>query len=141
MKKNSLFTTVLAVFVCLFVLSCAQKSKSKASSAPSPAKPPASMNHEEIRKEILVEKKNIKACYDNELKTTKDLHGKIVLQWDIVDTGQTENIKAVSNELNEGLADCIKKVIGKMKFKAPPKKQIARVKFPFIFNAAKPDKK
>lgn len=105
----------------------------------------AKIEREEIRKAIIKHRKEIKSCYDNELKKAKkDIFGKIIFQWDIDENGRVvteeskhaQKAKVVKDTLgNEKVSTCILNILVNTEFPKPPDGQIARVKFPFSFAA------
>jgi TonB family protein len=87
-----------------------------------------------IRRVIVANQNQLKACYERALGSESDLHGKVVLSWDISDSGSASNVRVKESSLeNMRLEQCLLKLVTNWRFPAPPRDQIAEVTFPFIF--------
>lgn len=96
----------------------------------------AGMDKEAIRRVIREHIREIRSCYERELQRSPDLYGKIVLQWDIEEGGRVGRAVTKSNALgNDAVASCILARLRTWKFPDPPKDQIGRVDFPFVFSS------
>ncbi len=81
-------------------------------------------------------KKQINQRYERELQRSPDLFGKIVLEWDIEEEGRVSRVVTKSNALgNDSVANCIMGRLKTWKFPDPPKDQVGRVVFPFVFSS------
>lgn len=96
----------------------------------------AGMDKEAIRRVIRDHLREIRSCYERELQRSPDLYGKVVLQWDIEDAGRVGRAVIKNNALgNDSVANCILARLKTWKFPDPPKDQIGRVDFPFVFSS------
>jgi len=94
------------------------------------------MDKEAIRRVIREHIREIRNCYEKELQRSPDLYGKIVLEWDIEEEGRVSRVVAKSNALgNDNVANCIMSRLKMWKFPDPPKDQVGRVIFPFVFSS------
>lgn len=94
------------------------------------------MDKEAIRRVIREHIREIRNCYEKELQRSPDLYGKIVLEWDIEEEGRVSRCVVKSNALgNDNVANCIVNRLKTWKFPDPPKDQIGRVIFPFVFSS------
>jgi predicted component of type VI protein secretion system len=94
------------------------------------------MDKEAIRRVIREHIREIKNCYDRELQRSPDLFGKLVLEWDIEEEGRVSRVAVKSNALgNESVANCITSRLRTWKFPDPPKDQVGRVIYPFVFSS------
>lgn len=96
----------------------------------------ATMDKEAIRRVIRDHIREIRNCYERELQRSPDLYGKIVLEWDIEDAGRVGRAVVKSNALgNNSVANCILSRLKTWKFPDPPKDQVGRVDYPFVFSS------
>lgn len=94
------------------------------------------MDKEAIRRVIREHIREIRNCYEKELQRSPDLYGKIVLEWDIEEEGRVSRTAVKSNALgNDSVANCIASRLKTWKFPDPPKDQVGRVSFPFVFSS------
>jgi hypothetical protein len=94
------------------------------------------MDKEAIRRVIREHIREIRNCYERELQRSPDLYGKIVLEWDIEEEGRVSRCVVKSNAIgNDAVANCIVNRLKTWKFPDPPKDQIGRVIFPFVFSS------
>lgn len=97
---------------------------------------PGTMDREAIRRVIREHIREIRNCYERELQRSPDLYGKLVLEWDIEEAGRVSRVAVKSNELgNKSVAQCIMSHLKTWKFPDPPKDQIGRVVYPFVFSS------
>jgi len=95
-----------------------------------------SIDKEAIRRVIRKNKRAIKACYELALNRNKNLYGKLVLQWSIIERGKAIKPKVVSNSLNDKeVANCIKRKLVTWRFPEPPANTEGVVTFPFVFSS------
>ena len=93
-----------------------------------------SLDREAIRRVILKNKRAIKNCYDRELNKNKDLYGKLVLRWNIVEQGRVTQAKVVNSSLgNRNVAKCIITRLKTWRFPEPPPDTEGQVTYPFVF--------
>jgi hypothetical protein len=112
-------------FILLFLSGC--------KTAPPVEEVSAGMDKEAIRHVIRDNLVPIRHCYEKELKAHKDLHGKLVLEWDIEGGGKVTKV-AVKKSFNANVDQCIADVIKSTKFPEPPKGSVGRIVFPFVFS-------
>lgn len=94
------------------------------------------MDKEAIRRVIREHLREIRNCYEQELQKSPDLYGKVVLEWDIEEEGRVSRVSTKSNALgNDRVANCIMSRLKMWKFPDPPKDQVGRVIFPFVFSS------
>lgn len=94
------------------------------------------MDKEAIRRVIRDHIREIRNCYERELQRSPDLYGKIVLEWDIEEEGRVSRVVTKNNALgNDAVANCIMGRLKMWKFPDPPKDQVGRVVFPFVFSS------
>lgn len=96
----------------------------------------AQVDKEAIRRKIKDHFPEVKECYSNSLKEKPELQGKVVVNFDVDDTGSVKNAK--TDEVKSTLKDekfnsCLTEKMQAWKFPAPPKGQIANISYPFIF--------
>ena len=81
----------------------------------------------------------IQYCYMAALPAKPDIKGKLTVKWTINLTGKVHGVQIVGNTLkDEKVERCIRKVIGRMRFKEP-KVGICIVKLPFLFSTTSED--
>lgn len=96
----------------------------------------STIDKEAVRRVIVRNRSAIKSCYDVELTKNPNVTGKIVLEWEIVNTGKMQNAKVKSSDIsNRALAECIINRLRVLKFPDPGPNEIAKVAFPFVFEA------
>lgn len=90
-----------------------------------------------LRGAIRDSRRNFKKCYDQALKRSPSASGKIVIQWDIEEKGNASlAVVRLNHTGDDEFGQCVKNKIEKIKFPQPPKGQVARVIFPFIFESS-----
>lgn len=78
----------------------------------------------------------IRSCYEVALQLQPDLKGKLTVKWTINLTGKVQGVQIVGNTMkNQKVETCVKKVVGRMRFKKP-KGGICIIKWPFVFSSA-----
>jgi hypothetical protein len=94
------------------------------------------MDKEAIRRVIREHIREIRSCYERELQKSPELYGKLILEWDIEEEGRVSRVSVKSNALgNATVASCIMTRLKTWKFPDPPKDQIGRVVYPFVFSS------
>lgn len=91
------------------------------------------MDKEQIRRAIREHLGEIRQCFDNRRREDPNVHGRLVLEWDVWSNGFAHDIRA-KKPLDPKLDSCI---IDKMKtwqFPLPPKGMVGRVSYPFVFD-------
>lgn len=92
------------------------------------------IDREAIRRVILKNKRQIKACYDRALNRNRDLYGKLVIEWHIEEKGVVTKARVKSNSLgSKSVGNCIVRRLRTWRFPEPPKDQVAQVAYPFVF--------
>jgi hypothetical protein len=94
------------------------------------------MDREAIRRVIREHLREIRNCYERELQHTPDLYGKVVIEWDIESEGRVARAGIKRDEIgNQSVGDCIVSRLRTWKFPDPPKDQVGRVSYPFVFSS------
>ena len=131
MKK---YIIVLSLFI--FIASCAHEPTLLGTFDIDSPEFAGTVDREKIRQVIRENMKSFQACYNEALKRNKDCHGKIEVEWDIIDKGVVTNAKTVRSTLKDTQFDeCMVTAITKLTFPEPPPTQVARVKYPFVFSS------
>jgi hypothetical protein len=79
--------------------------------------------------------RDVKVCYETELKKNPKLSGQFFIHWTIDGAGATRNIYLVSNTMPDAkVADCVMALVPAWRFPAPTGGSVD-VKFPFVFRA------
>lgn len=95
-----------------------------------------SMDREAIRRVIREHLREIRNCYERELQRTPDLYGKVVITWDIVEGGRVSQAGVSRNEIgSSAVGECIASRLKTWRFPDPPKDQVGRVSYPFVFSS------
>ena len=93
-----------------------------------------SLPKESIRKTIRGLMPRIRFCYEKELATQPDIHGKVVVKFVILPTGRLRKPQMVENTLhNENIGKCMKRVLRSAQFPKPKGGGIVVVTYPFVF--------
>jgi len=96
---------------------------------------------ESIRQVIKKNKEPIRNCYENGLKTNKNLHGKIVIKWHFIEGGVVTKSEVLSSTMDsKEVPLCIAKTIKAFTFPDSGYKE-AVTRFPFIFSSREQDTK
>lgn len=82
-----------------------------------------------IKKVVKKNRKQVKFCYDNELKSNPSLAGKLVLEF-AIKGGSVKNFKVIKNTTSsKTLAICVEKKVTKWKFPGNCSEDLARLPF------------
>ena len=74
-------------------------------------------------------------CYQFSLQQQASLEGTLKMEWQILSNGSVRRARAVQDNVgSSSLANCMRRVLGQLRFPAPPKGQIPRVNFKFGFS-------
>ena len=74
-------------------------------------------------------------CYQFSLQQKSSLEGTLKMEWRILPNGSVQKARAVQDNVgSSSLANCMRRVLGQLRFPAPPKGQIPRVYFKFGFS-------
>lgn len=96
-----------------------------------------SIDKEAIRSTIREHARPIQNCYAQALNRDSKVKGKVVISWDIADTGKVTNSSVYSNDTSdERLAQCVRKELAKITYAKLPKGQTARILYPFAFSSS-----
>lgn len=76
----------------------------------------------------------VRQCYETRLKRGRKLAGKMVLQWDILGSGDVTNVR-VKQSIDPQIESCVIAQLQKWKFPSPPNNMVASITYPFTFNA------
>ncbi len=75
----------------------------------------------------------VKSCYERQLKRNPKLKGKVVVQFEILQSGRVGKTKIVKNTTRDpAVGDCIKKQVKRWRFPKPDGGSVT-VSFPFLF--------
>ncbi len=119
----------LLLLTTLMVAGCSSASVHKGEPDPQTS---VGMDKEAIRAVIRENLIPIRHCYEKELKAKRNLYGKLILEWDIEDTGKVSRVE-VKKAFDANVDSCLADVIKNAKFPAAPKGSVGRVSFPFMF--------
>ena len=96
-----------------------------------------SLDKKTIARVIRKHRNEIKYCYEQELKTNKNLEGKVVVNFTIDGTGAVKFSSTKKSSLNNPKVEaCINAKIRQWRFPSPKGSGIVNVNYPFVF---KPD--
>lgn len=110
-----------------------------ACSSPSADQNGALLSREKVRETILSNKAAVRSCYDQAAKVNPKTAGRIEFEWEVDPRGKVENsIIKKSTVGNKLLEDCVHGVIKEMQFPAHGDGKLARVVYPFEFQAKEP---
>lgn len=74
-------------------------------------------------------------CYQFSLQQQDSLEGTLKMEWQILPNGSVRKARAVQDNVgSSSLVNCMRRVLGQLRFPAPPRGQIPRVYFPFVFS-------
>jgi hypothetical protein len=89
---------------------------------------------EEIRKAIRENLKSFQLCYDALLIRDSKAKGKVVIEWNVGESGKVSAAKVKSTEFSDAaFNDCMKTGVEKIEFPPAPKGELYVVSFPFAF--------
>lgn len=96
-----------------------------------------SVDREAVRREVKTHLAEVKTCYDDAIKKDSKLgEGKIVIQFEVDETGKITSAKAneqKSTLKNSDVEQCLVKKFKSWTFPASPKGTIVAVSYPFVF--------
>jgi pSer/pThr/pTyr-binding forkhead associated (FHA) protein len=93
------------------------------------------IDREAIRRVLNAEKRAFAHCYNVELKKNSNVYGKLKLQWTIIEGGEVEKVKVVSNTTgSKKIARCMMNKLENLRFPEPPPDQQATVVYPWVFS-------
>lgn len=84
---------------------------------------------------IQLNKEQIQYCYNRELKSRRNLQGKLRISMQINMQGRVNRIRFIENDLGSNVANCVERVIRKWQFPKPERSHIT-VEIPFDFYIA-----
>jgi outer membrane biosynthesis protein TonB len=93
------------------------------------------MDKEVVRATVKAHLPEVQQCYSNRLRRMPGLAGKLVLQWDILGSGEVTNV-TVKQSLDPQVDKCVAEKLAKWKFPQPPNNMVANVSYPFQFMPA-----
>ncbi len=94
------------------------------------------IDKEAIRRVVLANIKQIKACYEKGLNRDPSLYGKITIQWTIGSGGRVLSAGVRNTTMNNSeVEDCAVARLKTWKFPEPPANEVADVSYPFVFQA------
>lgn len=94
-----------------------------------------SMDREAIRRVFREHLREIRNCYEREMRRSPDRYGEIVLEWEIDDGGRVARCIVKNNDLgNDAVGDCI---VTRLKAWRFPNGQTGRVIYPLGFSSQK----
>lgn len=80
-------------------------------------------------------KKQVKTCYEKELKGEPDLYGVVQVGWTVTASGSVRNVKVISNSTgNDDMEECIERTIAGWSF--PASGAGVDIEYPFKFRPA-----
>lgn len=89
-----------------------------------------------IRRVVLANIRQIKACYEKGLNKDPGLYGKITIQWSIGSGGKVLEAGVKNSTMNNAeVENCSVARLKTWKFPEPPVNEVAVVSFPFVFQA------
>jgi hypothetical protein len=93
------------------------------------------IDHEAIRDAVWLESDEVQACYSQSLKSIPGLKGKMVVSFDVDETGKAKNFKRVSgNILNQDIYSCVSKALEAAEFPPAAVGTVTTVQYPFVFS-------
>ncbi len=94
------------------------------------------IDRDAIRRVVLENMRQIKACYDRALNKDPGLHGKVVMSWVLNDRGRVTSARISNTTLNSTeVEQCMVSRLRTWQFPATPKGQEADITYPFAFAA------
>lgn len=80
----------------------------------------------------------VKGCYTDAIKRNPNLAGKVVLEWDVDDTGAVKRALVKSSTLNDAATEtCMIDKLKATRFTPAPKGVTTNIIYPFIFAKTK----
>lgn len=96
------------------------------------------VGREEIKGKIKENLSSFKECYTEGLKANPKIGGKVVLDWDVDETGSVKRADVKSSTMKDpAVENCIVDKLKAMKFPPAPSGQMVNVSYPFVFSANK----
>lgn len=96
------------------------------------------VGREEIRGKIKENLSSFKDCYTEGLKANPKIGGKVVLDWDVDETGSVKRADVKSTTMKDATVEnCMVDKLKAIKFPPAPTGQIVNVFYPFVFSANK----
>lgn len=99
------------------------------------------VDREKIRGVIASQARPIQVCYENAIDVRPGAEGKVVVDFDINDSGAVQSFKF--KEIDPRVVDvqdCMREVFSRMKFEPAPKGEVVNVAYPFFFSEKMPAK-
>jgi hypothetical protein len=91
------------------------------------------IGRDEIRGKMKENLSSFKDCYEEGLKTNPKIGGRVVLEWDVDETGSVKRADVKDTAVENCMVDKLKAI----KFPPAPTGQIVSVFYPFVFSANK----
>lgn len=124
---------VLSLFT-LIGASAAGAATMDSSSPTSDMKVTTGIDHEAIRDAIWLESVEVQACYVKALKDMPELKGKLVIAFEVDETGKAKNLKRETGTiLNKDVFSCVAKALEAAEFPPAASGTVVSVKYPFVF--------
>lgn len=96
------------------------------------------IDREAVRRVIRSILNQIKSCYERQLRETRGLEGKIVIQFEIMEQGRVRSAITKSSTMgNKTVESCVAARIRDARFPEPPTGTIAVIDYPFVFGEQK----
>ena len=74
-------------------------------------------------------------CYQFSLQQQASLSGAIKMEWQILSSGSVRKARAIQDSVgSDSLSNCMRRVLSRLRFPAPPGGQIPKVSFRFLFS-------
>lgn len=81
----------------------------------------------------------VKGCYTDAAKRNPNLAGKVILEWDVDDTGAVKRAIVKSSTLNDSATEaCMIEKLKATRFTPAPKGVTTNITYPFVFARANP---
>lgn len=96
------------------------------------------MDKEAIRQVIKSHLSEIRSCYEMKLNRDRDISGKLVIRWQILEggnVGKASSVNERSSLEDRDVAKCTVNVIKGLRFPQPPQGMIGEVQYPFVFTS------
>ncbi len=93
-----------------------------------------SLTKEEVNASIRANVNLLRKCYVEFLKETPDAKGGLEIHFTVTPTGEASPLSISSNTLGDGIEDCVKSKIGRIKFPSPRDGNEVSVAYPFSFH-------
>ncbi len=93
------------------------------------------IDREAIRDAVWLESDEVQACYNKSLKDVPGLKGKLVVAFDVDETGKAKNFKRASGTiLNQEIYGCVAKALEAAEFPPAAVGTVTTVHYPFQFS-------